>query len=42
MTIGLILLDIDSVVSFREDWRIIIAVSEVDVDQNTGAETGTA
>ena len=39
MTIRLVLLDINSVIAFGEDGSVVIAVLDVDVDKNTGAET---
>ena len=39
MTIRLVLLDINSVIALGEDGSVVIAVLDVDVDKNTGAET---
>ena len=42
MTIGFVLLDIDGVVALGEERSVVIGVANVDVDQDTGAEAGTA
>ena len=39
MTIRLVFLDINCVIALGEDGGVVIAVLDVNVDKNTGAET---
>ena len=39
MTIRLVFLDINSVIALGKDGGVVITVLDVDIDQNTGAQT---
>ena len=42
MAVGLVLLHVHGVVALGEDGGVVVAVLDVDVEQNTGAECGAA
>ena len=42
MSVGLVLLDVDSVVPLREDGSVVVDILDVDVQQDAGRQGGSS